>query len=161
MAAKDYYPLKKGLVLDYRSDGVEGASSFKDETLSVATKNGKTTATVRKTIERPGKPPEVKEFTVKRDSKGVYRYGEKELPLPVAVGKKWRIYPREYKIASLSETVTVPAGTFKDCLHVVYLVAGGDGGSGEIFYAPGVGMLRTLCQEEDDSYEIVLTRRSK
>lgn len=161
MAATDYYPLAKGLVLAYSSDSVEGPSTFKDECLAVAVKGDKTTATFRKTVEEPGKPPKVNEFTVTRDSKGVYRYGEKELGLPVKLGKKWTISPREYKITSLTETITVPAGTFKDCLEISYLVAGGDGGSGQIYFAPGVGMIRTVCAEEDDSYKIDLTRYSK
>jgi len=161
VADKSYFPLKKGLVLEYKSDSPEGASTFKDETIAVATKKGKTTATIRKTIEAPGKPPEVKEHAVTRDAKGIYEYGEKQLPLPVKLGKKWVISPREYKITSLTETVTVPAGTFKDCLQVSYLIAGGDGGSGEIDYAPGVGCIRHRCDDEGEPFEYVLTHWSK
>jgi hypothetical protein len=161
VAAKDYFPLKKGLVLEYSSNSPEAASTFKDEIIAVVTKDGKTTATVRKTIEAPGKPPEVKEHKVIRDAKGIYEYGEKQLPLPINLDKTWVISPREYKITSLTETVTVPAGTFKDCLRVSYLIAGGDGGSGEIDYAAGVGNIRHRCDDEGEPFEYVLARWSK
>ena len=34
-----------------------------------------------------------------------------------------------------------PAGHFTGCLRVGYLIAAGDGGSGERLYAPGVGLV--------------------
>lgn len=157
MASPDYYPLKKGLALEYRSQDASGVLTFKDEIIAVAEQGGKTLATFRKTVKEPGKPPEVKERVVTRDVHGVYCYGEKELPLPVALGKTWAVEPREYAIASLTQAVTVPAGTFRDCLRVSYLIASGDGGSGELDYAPGIGLIRHWCNDEGDPFEYVLT----
>jgi hypothetical protein len=40
---------------------------------------------------------------------------------------------------------------------VVYAIAGGDGGSGERLYAPGVGLVRETCHDEADPWEARLT----
>lgn len=157
MPDPDYYPLEEGRVLAYASEDADGVLTIKDETIAVTEQGGKTVATVRKTVAAPGQPPEVKERKVTRDETGVYCYGEKELPLPAARGAAWDIPPRRYEIASLTQTVTVPAGTFRDCLRVTYLIAGGDGGSGELDYAPGVGLIRHWCNDEGEPFEILLT----
>ncbi len=104
------------------------------------------------------------------------------LKLPLAIGTEWReisrpllmlrVYPYRvrvgkdaqvpliYRIESLSETVTVPAGTFENCIKVV---ANGtfntytDAVSGdteipikvEEWYAPGVGLVKQIRYELD------------
>ena len=104
------------------------------------------------------------------------------LKLPLAIGTEWReisrplimlrVYPYRvrvgkdaqvpliYRIESLSETVTVPAGTFENCIKVV---ANGtfntytDAVSGdteipmkvEEWYASGVGLIKQIRYELD------------
>ena len=76
------------------------------------------------------------------------------------IGRKWRHYPNEYRISAFDAVTTVPAGTFKKCMKVSYLIAGGDGGVGERYYAPGVGLVRENCMDEGDPFEIELVRNT-
>ena len=54
-----------------------------------------------------------------------------------------------------------PAGRFSGCLRVGYLIAAGDAGCGERFYAPGLGLVRETCADEADPFELVLTSSSR
>ena len=49
------------------------------------------------------------------------------------------------EVVSLSETVTVPAGTFKNCLKIKEVLS--DGGTEYKYYAPGVGCVKEVEPE--------------
>ena len=51
------------------------------------------------------------------------------------------------EIVSLSETVTVPAGTFQNCLKVKEIASDGD--TEYKLYAPGVGVVREMTSDSD------------
>jgi len=83
------------------------------------------------------------------------RMGEQAEPLlkfPIKLGESWTIRlsrNQEFtrRIKSVSETVTVPAGTFRDCLVVEYeSVTTGDTGNiryrSTSYYAPDVGLVK-------------------
>lgn len=158
---RDYYPLRQGLIRHYRSESSAGLSVFKTEVLTVHSAGGRTKARVRHTVSAEDRPPKISEYDVLKDAGGVYRYKEKELHLPLEVGEKWDVPPAEYEINSFSKEVKVPAGVFKDCLQVLYLVSGGDAGGGEKCYAPGLGLVKHVSHDENDPFEIVLLRYSK
>ena len=108
------------------------------------------------------------EFMEKDDS-GIYRYaeqaGEKGTPtlvtpkechlrFPVTEGNNWNMSTKmgnstlnvTFTIESVSEDVTVPAGTYKDCLKIKQ-VGGNDAGAsvmGYEWYAPKVGIVKSL-----------------
>ncbi len=80
-------------------------------------------------------------------------------PFRVRVGKDAQV-PMIYRIESLTETVTVPAGTFENCIKVVAegsFVTYTDAVSGETeipmrveeWYAAGVGLVKQVRQELD------------
>jgi hypothetical protein len=52
------------------------------------------------------------------------------------------------EVVSVSETVTVPAGTFKDCIKVKELL--GDGKTEYKYYAKGVGVVREVPSDGDE-----------
>ena len=52
------------------------------------------------------------------------------------------------EVVSVSETVTVPAGTFKNCVKIKETL--GDGSVEYKFYAPGVGVIREVPPEGDE-----------
>jgi hypothetical protein len=52
------------------------------------------------------------------------------------------------EVISISETTTVPAGTFKDCVKIKETL--GDGSVEYKFYAPGVGVVREVPSEGDE-----------
>lgn len=56
-----------------------------------------------------------------------------------------KITTEEDEVISLSETVTVPAGTFKNCLKIKEVLS--DGGTEYKYYAPGVGCVKEVEPE--------------
>ncbi|MCS6926032.1 MAG: hypothetical protein NZ578_09040 [Candidatus Binatia bacterium] len=63
------------------------------------------------------------------------------LKAPLQVGTSWRNRDGRYAITLAGESVTVPAGTFTDCLEVTRWSAGGTA-TVVTLYAPGVGMVQ-------------------
>ena len=151
---RDYFPLVEGLVLEYRTRSSFGAGGYRFEVVSAASEGGATRALCRRSPLAGGAPTE---FTALKNERGVYLGQALELPLPLEPGREWSRAPETYRVDCLDAVKTVPAGTFRGCLRVAYLIAGGDGGSGEKFYAPGVGLISDLCAAEDETSETVLT----
>jgi hypothetical protein len=154
----DYYPLIAGAVLEYRRDD----AAMKLEVLSVGRQDaasGSMTAVVakcRRTWQWDGGAPEVNDVEVVRSDFGVYSGKRKLFPLPPKVGAKWNVPPEDFELMSLEERVEVPAGRFERCMRVHYLIGAGDAGDGEIFYAPGVGLVKEVCRDEAAPYELKL-----
>ena len=57
------------------------------------------------------------------------------------------------QVLSLSETVTVPYGSFDDCLQTAEWNLLEPGIVEHKFYAPGVGLLRAVAVEGESGYE--------
>jgi len=148
----DFFPLTKGAVREYSSETSQAKGTFKIEVLSVATSGGKTVAKCRRTVNWSGEPPAVSEFEAVKDSADTRSGGVIEFKLPLKIGTEWIISPRRYWIEALDAAVTTPAGSFKNCLRVAYLIAEGDGGSGERWYAPGVGLVKVVENDEGDPF---------
>jgi hypothetical protein len=92
---------------------------------------------------------------------GVYFDAELILPRPARPGAGWSRPPRSYLVEALDAVADTPAGKFSGCLRVAYLIAAGDGGCGERLYASGVGLVRELCGDEADPFEVRLTAVSR
>lgn len=60
---------------------------------------------------------------------------------PLEIGTVWENRDGRYEVTSLSETVTVPAGTFKNCVEVMHWSKGG-GVTVITHYARGVGVVQ-------------------
>lgn len=155
----DYFPLIKGAMREYATENASGRGTFKIEVLSVAQNNGTTTAMCRRTLNWNGEPPKVSEFEVVSDGKEVRSDTGTEFKHPVKVGTEWIRSPRRYWIEALDAEVETPAGKFKNCMRVAYLIAEGDGGSGERHYAPGVGLVKVVEHDEADPYSHELVRK--
>ena len=156
----DYFPLVKGAVRGYVIDGGR-PGSFTIEILDVAATVATTTAKCRRTIKRPGEPARIDEFTVTKDSEGVRSGPDVEFNFPIKIGAEWISPPRRFWIESLDAAVETPAGKFTGCLQVAYLIAEGDGGSGERFYAPGVGLIKVVENDEADPFTWLLLKKSR
>lgn len=154
--AKDYFPLKKGAVRVFAMSNAEGSGTLTIEVLSVAKRGPVTKAKCRRTSQWAGKPAKTGTYTVTKDARGVISGKEVEYAAPVKVGTKWAAAQYEFWIESLASATRTRTGTFKDCLRVAYLIAGGDSGSGERFYAPGVGLVKVVESEETDPFELEL-----
>lgn len=148
----EFFPLKKGALREYATENAEGKGTLKVEVLSVTTNGGKTVAKCRRTVAWNGKPPQVSEFEVVNDGKEVRSDSGTEYRFPVKKGTEWIRSPRRYWIEALDATIETRAGKFKDCMRVAYLIAEGDGGSGERHYAPGVGLVKVVENDEADPF---------
>lgn len=153
----DYFPLRRGLVWEYRRSGADPAGHETFRVLSVTEEGGRRTARCRRTVVENGRSRDF-EVLVTADPGGVYSDGVKEFPLPPEVGARWRAEDVEFEIETLEASVEVPLGRFQDCLKVVYRIAGGDGGSGWRLFAPGVGLVREERSSETDPVELSLLR---
>ena len=73
------------------------------------------------------------------------------MPAHPKVGDKFKsenvpkITTEDDEVVSLSETVTVPAGTYKNCLKIKEVLS--DGGTEYKYYAPGVGCVKEVEPE--------------
>ncbi|MBI5241105.1 MAG: hypothetical protein HY926_11580 [Elusimicrobia bacterium] len=151
---KDYFPLVEGLRLEYRTRTAGGGGGYRFEVVSAAEEGGAVRAHCRRTPLAGGAPAD---FTLVKDGRGVSLGRELLLPLPLEKGRRWESGGESCRVDSLEAVKTVPAGTFRGCLRVVYPIAGGDGGGGEKVYAPGVGLVSDLCAAEDETSETLLT----
>lgn len=160
----DYFPLLKGYRLEYEYTGseVEGTAKAVIDILSLGKKGDTTIARARLTVIVKGHITSC-EYNIGRNAKGVTTEngivvgGRKEFPLPIKPGRKWDEYPDANEIVSVKEKVTVPAGEFTKCMKVLTLLSGGDSGSAERWYAPGVGYIKEEYNAEDMQAEIKLT----
>ena len=155
----DYFPLIKGAVREYSYENSAGTGGFSVEILEVSAQDASTTAKCRRTLNLPGEHGRIVEFTVTKDASGVHEGDAFEFKNPLAAGTEWISPPRRYWIEAIDAAVETPAGTFKDCLRVAYLIAEGDGGSGERFYAPGVGLVKVVDNDEGDPFSFWLTNK--
>lgn len=156
----DFFPLVRGAVRDYTTENTSGTGSYKIEVLTVSTRGSTTTAKCRRTVNQTGKPVKVSTFTITKDTNGVHEGHDFEFKYPVKIGTEWVRAPRRFWIEALAATVETPAGKFTDCLRAAYLIAEGDGGSGERLYAPGVGLVKVVENNEVELFTHQLVRKS-
>jgi hypothetical protein len=155
--APDYLPLSPGLRLEYRVSRAQRTRTLVVEHSPAAGAG----VVVRRTWTSPDGASETETSRAERRADGVYCDGVLVLPLPPRAGASWTQAPRRYRVESLDAAAETPAGKFTGCLSVGYLIAEGDGGSGERLYAPGVGLVRETCSDEADPFEVVLLARSR
>ena len=152
----DYFPLKKGLTLYYtqKSSEFSGSADVRLVVENVKKRGRGKLAEVRMYTTLNGHTVKIL-FTVNTNSRGVVSTngiafgGRTEYKLPIKIGLKWDEEPDTHEIVSSSETVKVPAGSFKHCLKVVTEIGGGDSGVGTRIYAPGVGLVWEKYAGED------------
>ncbi len=157
----DYFPLAAGASAEFALKDSSGTVRHTIEILEVAAADGTTTAKCRRTVSRPGSPPASTEFTAIKDAAGV-RSGEMiEFNHPLVKGTEWIGAPRRFWIEDLNASTETPAGAFHGCLRVAYLIAEGDGGSGERFYAPGVGLVKIIENDESEPFTYQLVKKTR
>jgi len=156
VSGPDYLPLIPGLRLEYAVERAGQTRALTVEHLPAAGSG----VILRRTWTSPDGSSESETSRAERRVDGVYFDGLLALPLPPRAGARWAFPPREYRVESLDAAARTEAGNFRGCLRAGYLIAGGDGGSGERLYAPGVGLVREICHDEADPFEVRLTAYS-
>jgi hypothetical protein len=176
-----YFPLKQGMTWEYRS------SSDKKDTRTITITNlaprkeNDTTVTPRK-WETDGRT--IRIDLVAQDDGGVYLYGEQPsekaqptiiqpksyyIPRAPADGTSWEIKTKlgndnvvmTLTIESINDTVTVPAGTYKDCVKIKHVGSSAPGEKKDTelsvlayeWYAPKVGWIKSLVTVNRKSKE--------
>jgi len=157
---KEYYPIIAGYAYVYRYESPEWPQKSKAtmRVKGVSQVGDKTTATLEETNPDPPDPKwtSVRSWKVERGAEGVFE-GDKNwsywaIRTPLEKGTSWqRDDGTTFTIAALSETVEVPAGIYKNCLHVAYDNEGI--GTGELYYAKGVGLVRSIQRGEWIPYD--------
>lgn len=142
----DYFPVAAGMFWTYESASSRGRRVVRVEIASAETSGGVTRAAGRS---RVGDGAWL-EFSVVAGPDAVRVEGVVELLLPPVVGASWTAGGDRLRIASDRAVVRTPAGRFTDCLKVEVLLSGGDAGSAERYYAPGLGLVRESVSEEGD-----------
>jgi hypothetical protein len=164
--ASKYYPLKPGLTWTYTVTSEKIANGKIVITNLPAKEINGVTATPRK-WDMGGV---VRYHLMATDSMGIYRYGEQQdenaepvltkpkaysLRDPVATGTTWDMPSKmgedeltiNLTVESITDSVTVPAGTYKDCAKIKHVGASkGAPISLEAYewYAPEVGLVKSI-----------------
>ncbi len=164
--ATKYYPLKAGLTWTYMVTSEKIANGKIVITNLPAKEVSGVTVTPRK-WDMGGM---VKYSLMATDSMGIYRYGEQKdenaepvltkpkaysLRDPVATGTNWDMASKmgedeltiNLTVESISDSVTVPSGTYKDCAKIKH-VGGSKGAPISLeayeWYAPEVGLVKSM-----------------
>lgn len=166
-----YYPLKVGNEWEYEGEGNEYAAYTqkvtysKDNKHQIMVDNGGTRAANIYVIIDDSIVHTYMEGEV-YDDKNVLDMEENmnqiKIKLPIEVGNKWDSEGNSYEITDISTSVTVPAGTFKDCI-VIKEVYKDTTAHSNFYYKKGVGLVKSEYKTDDDfvvssllkSYKIV------
>ena len=157
---EEFYPIVEGRAYVYRYESPEWPqkSTATMRVKGVSQAGGKTTATWEETNPDPPGPstPSVRSWKVERSGKGVLE-GDKDwsywvIRTPLRKGMFWkRDDGTTFTIVSLAERIEVPAGVYENCLQVTY--DNEDLGTGELYYAKGVGLVRSIQRGEWVPYD--------
>jgi len=160
--AADYLPLNKRAVYEYEYTSSEflGAKVVRVEFMSYS--DADKSASVNMIIFNKNKP-KVSNFVIAASPSGIRAsdsplYGPRvEIPFPLTYNMTWNEGADRSRVAALNAKLTVPAGDYTGCLKITTRLNGGDAGSAERYYAPGVGLVYEQLISEDRQETIKLT----
>ncbi|UPT74041.1 MAG: hypothetical protein M0D55_19820 [Elusimicrobiota bacterium] len=158
--SQDYFPLIAGTSREYALERAGAAGILRLEVLFVWRAGRSTLARGRRSLRWHGEPPRVDAIDLVTGPGGARAGGRVEFKGPISLGTRWFDGADECWIDGFDGIAQTPAGRFTRCLRVAYLISGGDGGSGERLYAPGVGLVRVEHRDESDPYVWTLTGRT-
>ena len=79
-----------------------------------------------------------------------------EMPNPVVYNYKWDEGNVQNRIAAVNTTATTPAGSFRNCVRILSRIDGGNTGTINRYYAPGVGLVMEQLISRDKQETITL-----
>ena len=160
--AADYLPLNKRVVYEYEYTSSEflGAKVIRVEFMGYS--ETEKSASVNMIIFNKNKP-KVSNFVIAAGPSGIRSsdspiYGPRlELPFPLAYSQTWNEGSDRNRVAALNARITVPGGLYNGCLKITTRLNGGEAGTAERYYAPGVGLVYEQIISEDRQDTIKLT----
>lgn len=152
--ATEFFPMIKNRIYEYEYTSSEflGSRRLTLEHLDYSEKEG--FLTVRLTAYNRN-TPWVETFSVQFKGDGLHATSSPlggprmEIPLPLYQNRSWTEGSYYNRVTSLKHKVTVPAGTFENCVRILTKIGGGDAGSAYRVYAPGVGLVEEALSAED------------
>jgi hypothetical protein len=152
--AKDFFPLRRGLKLDYRHKvpGKKGTMTFE----ILATRAAGPVVTAKCVRVFDGKPSDPYEMT--RDEAAGWLESSnwgREFPLDPKIGAQWSSGADTFQVDELDAEIDTPAGKFEGCLKITRLAPDG---VEERYYAEDVGLVHAASSDENDPYELSLTQ---
>ena len=160
--AADYQPLDRRAVLEYEYYSSEYAAP-RTVRLEFMSYSAKDAAAQVNMIVFGEKKPRVSNFALVSGPDGIRAsdsplYGPRlEFPLPLVYNAAWNEGPDRSRVAALNARVSVPAGDYAGCLKIATRLGGGDAGSAERYYAPGIGLVYERVISEDRQETLKLT----
>ncbi len=160
--AAEYLPIHRRAVLEYEYTSSEflDPKMVRIEYLSYS--EADKTAAVNMIVFNKSRP-KVSNFRITASPDGFRAsdsplYGPRlEIPLPLANNRSWNDGPDHNRVAALDAKVSVPAGAFSGCLRISTSLSGGDAGSAERYYAPGIGLVyeRIIAEDRQETLKLV------
>ncbi|NLM42618.1 MAG: hypothetical protein GX201_01140 [Clostridiales bacterium] len=81
------------------------------------------------------------------------------IKLPLKVGTKWESQGNQCEITDIDATVTVPAGTFDNCI-VIKVTYKESGAFSNLYYCKEVGLVKSEYIDNDNDFEVLSLLRS-
>ncbi|MDQ7773854.1 MAG: hypothetical protein RDU13_10055 [Elusimicrobiales bacterium] len=152
--ATEFFPMRKSRIYEYEYTSSEflGSRKLTIEYLDYSEKEGFLTARLTAYNRNT---PWVEDYSVRFKADGLHATSSPlggprvEIPLPLYQNRSWTEGAYYNRVTSLKHKVTVPAGTFENCLRILTKIGGGDAGSAYRVYAPGVGLVEEALSAED------------
>jgi len=159
--AAEYLPLNKKAVYEYEYTSSEftGVKAVRVEFMAYS----ETAKTVQVNMIIFNKTkPKVSNFVIASDASGIRSSDSPlagprlEIPFPLAYNQVWTEGYDRSRVAALNAKIAVPAGTYNGCLKIVSKLGGGDAGSAERYYAPGMGLVYEQITAEESQQTLKL-----
>ena len=160
--AEEYLPIKRKVIYtyEYTSGDFRGSRVLTVEYLEYSEKDSSVKVTMT-TFDH--NKPKLDTFVLFSTRAGIHALNSPlagprlEIPSPAAYNAAWDEGSDRNRIAAVNAKITVPAGSFTNCLKISSRLGGGDTGTAERYYAPGVGLLFEQILAEDKQETIKLT----
>jgi hypothetical protein len=159
--AAEYLPLNKKAVYEYEYTSSEftGVKAVRVEFMAYS----ETSKTVQVNMIIFNKTkPKVSNFVITSDASGIRSSDSPlagprlEIPFPLVYNQVWNEGYDRNRVAALNAKIAVPAGTYNGCLKIVSKLGGGDAGSADRYYAPGVGLVYEQITAEESQQTLKL-----
>lgn len=145
-APEDYAPFHRGGVYDYEytSSGFNGSRTLRLEYGAFSA--GDSSVLVTRTV-FSGNIPQATAFRVYLTQSGIQAGGSPlagprlEMPSRLALNQAWDEGQDRSRVAAVNTSIKTAAGNYTGCVRIITRLAGGQGGTINRYYAPGVGLV--------------------
>ena len=160
--AEEYLPIRRKVVYtyEYTSSDFQGSKVLTVEYLEYSEKDNSVKVTMATFNHNK---PKLDTFVLSSTPAGIHALNSPlagsrlEIPSPAAYNAAWDEGTDRSRIAGVNSKISVPAGSFTNCLKISTRLGGGDAGTAERYYAPGVGLLfeQILAEDKQETIKLI------